>query len=92
MSGDEYIVGYDANSDNGFIVEEDTSSVDAYDGNACLSDNFSEEEEEKSTSPSLDGEEEENEIIYKNSKLKFSVIKKTHPSYIIILQEEDDFI
>ena len=60
MSEDECVVGYDANSDNGFVIEEDTSSVEAYDGGAaCLSDNFSDREEEEETG-----------IIYKNPKIK----------------------
>ena len=47
MSDDDSIIGYDAYSDNGFVIEEDASSIDAYDGSNYLSDNFSEEEEDE---------------------------------------------
>ena len=76
---DNDIVGYDADSDNGFVIEEDTSSsVDGYDCSNYLSDNFS-EEEEKYTKIKF--------LVTKKTK------QSTTPRYYTnILQEEDDFI
>ena len=74
----DYIVtGYDTNSDNGFVIEEDTSSsVDGYDGSNYLSDNFSDEEEKDD----------------KKIKFLVTKKNKYTRQYTSILQEEDDFI